>query len=197
MAVIFMTAVLVSSIACAGIYEPNVSPELKSGYLTTKKLKNKDFYTRINIWFEVPSNFLSTNFHKGVVIPIGTKVKIRSYGGINIKFVTENDGATYTLIHARKHSNIKLKELFHRYFSEENVMAEGGEFSKLTKDEQENIKEGEIAEGMSKEAVLMAYGYPPTHKTPDLTSNVWTYWKSRAEKILVHFKDGVVENITE
>jgi len=197
MAALCMMVVLGGSLAYAGIYEPNISPELKKKRLTTRRLKDKDFYTRINIWFEVPSNFLSTNFHKGIMIPVGTKVKILRYGGIKIKFITENDGATYTLIHARKHSKIKLKELFHRYFSEESVMASGGAFSKLTRDAQENVKEGLLVEGMNKDATLMAYGYPPTHKTPDLTSSVWTYWKTRAEKVLVHFKDGAIASITE
>jgi len=52
----------------------------------------------------------------------------------------------------------------------------GGLYSKFNGEEKENIKKGTIAEGMSKEAVLMAYGYPPSHRTAALASDEWAYW---------------------
>ncbi len=160
-----------------------------------KSPKGGIFYTTANMWHEHDKNFLSTNFHLGYMIPAGTKVKILRYGGGKIRFKIEADEKRYTYIHARKHSRIKLKELFNRYFSEENVMAPGGAFSKFTKEEQKNVKEGIIVPGMSKDAVLMAYGYPPTHKTRNLSNNVWTYWESRGGRIVVYFKDDVVSEI--
>ena len=160
-----------------------------------KSPKGKIFYTTANMWYEHDKNFLSTNFHLGHMIPAGTKVRILRYGGGKIGFKEEANGRRYTYIHARKHSRIKLKELFNRYFSEKNVMTSSGAFSKFTKEETKNIKDGIIAPGMSKDAVLMAYGYPPTHKTRDLSSDLWTYWKDRAGKLLVHFENDVVTNI--
>ncbi len=153
------------------------------------------YYTRTNMWFEHPKNFISTNFHRGVIIPVGTKVKVLRVGGVKIRFINEENGVRYDYIHALKHSRITLKRLFDQYFSKENVMAAGGEFGKFTKEEQENIKNGVIAPGMSKEAVLMAYGYPPSHKTSHLTNDVWFYWERRASKIIVHFKDNILVDI--
>ena len=161
-------------------------PKVKSGEI---------YYTRANMWFEHPTNFLSTNFHKGMIIPAGTEVKVLGVSGVKIRFVNEKDGVTYEYIHALKHSRITLTQLFDQYFSKESVMTAGGEFSKFTKEEQENIKNGVIATGMSKEAVLMAYGYPPSHKTPNLTSDVWLYWESRAEKVTANFKDNILVSI--
>lgn len=195
-AIVCVMFVVIASFAYADIYEPKVSAELSGKRLTTKMLMGKTFYTRANMWFEGPKNFLSTNFHKGLMIPIGTKVKISSYRGARIKFAIDG-GATYTYIHARKHSKIKLRELFYRYFSETSVMANGEAFSKLTKKEQENVLDGIIEPGMSKEAVLMAYGYPPTHRTPDLASNIWTYWESRAVKNVLYFEENILENTTK
>ena len=163
-----------------------VEPKVKSG---------ETYYVRANMWFEQPSNFLSTNFHRGVIIPAGTEVKMLRVSGVKIRFVNEKDGVTYEYIHALKHSRITLTQLFDQYFSKESVMTAGGEFSKFTKEEQENIKNGVIATGMSKEAVLMAYGYPPSHKTPHLTSDVWLYWESRAEKVTANFKDNILVSI--
>ena len=103
----------------------------------------------------------------------------------------------FTLVHARKHTTISFRKLFERYFSETDVKSTDGQFSKFTKDEQENIENGTISAGMSKEAVLMAYGYPPSHRTPRLSSNVWNYWKSRYVRVLVSFKDNKIMSIEE
>ncbi|MBU4011616.1 MAG: hypothetical protein KJ882_12720, partial [Proteobacteria bacterium] len=62
-------------------------------------------------------------------------------------------------------------------------------------DDLNNIKKGIVAIGMSKKAVIMAYGYPPTHKTPHLTSDVWQYWYARVNKVNVYFKNDKVFKI--
>jgi len=162
-----------------------------------RDVENKTYYTNINIWVEYPKDILSTNFHRGTMIPAGTKVQITYCRGVKIKFISEDEGVTYTLVHSRRHSSIKLQEVFKRYFSEDDVMARGGSFRKLKKSEKENVKDGVIDIGMSKDAVLIAYGYPPTHVTPSLHSNVWTYWESRARRIIVHFKDDKVFQIEQ
>jgi len=49
---------------------------------------------------------------------------------------------------------------------------------------------------MSREAVIISYGYPPAHQTPSLESNKWKYWKSRGTNFFVYFdKDGKVSKI--
>jgi len=154
-----------------------------------------EYFTIANIWYEYPEKILSTNFHKGAMIPVGTKVIIDYYGGTKIKFTGVNDETKYVYIHAMKHSKIKLNELFNRYFSKEDPMTPGGAFSKFTIEEQDNIKNGTLDVGMSKEATLMAYGYPPTHRTPSLKNNVWTYWRARAGRFLVTFRDDKISNI--
>jgi hypothetical protein len=47
---------------------------------------------------------------------------------------------------------------------------------------QEAIWEARVIPGMTKEQVLIAIGYPPTHRTTSTTSttiNEWTYWSNR------------------
>ncbi|MBU1183380.1 MAG: hypothetical protein KKF00_14705, partial [Proteobacteria bacterium] len=70
-----------------------------------------------------------------------------------------------------------------------------GDYYQATEADRENIKKGIITLGMSKKAVLMAYGYPPTHKTPLLTSDIWHYWYARLHKVNVYFKDDKVFKI--
>ncbi|HES59414.1 MAG TPA: hypothetical protein ENO18_03195 [Caldithrix sp.] len=46
----------------------------------------------------------------------------------------------------------------------------------LTQSEIDNILAGTISTGMSKRAVLIAYGPPPQHKTRNTAENTWYYW---------------------
>ncbi|MCP3898463.1 MAG: hypothetical protein GY707_01870 [Desulfobacteraceae bacterium] len=152
---------------------------------------NKTYYTNTNIWFERPEQISSVNYHVGKIVPVGTEVKIVESGNNRITFSLFED-FSITLLHSKKHSTITLQELFDRYFSENNPLEQTDQFSQFTQEEQENIKKGEIKEGMSKEAVLLAWGYPPTHRTPSLENNIWVYWVNRMRRIRVYFKDGKI-----
>lgn len=152
------------------------------------------YYTAVNIWCTDPRAIPTTNYHAGEVIPVGTKVTLKKMTGIQIVVSTE-DGKTYAILHMLKHSRIKLEEVFTRLFATEDALAPGGAFHKLSRVEQKAVAEGTLYEGMSKPAVLMAYGYPPSHKTPDLEQNTWLYWRSRMRTVVVTFNDeGKVES---
>jgi hypothetical protein len=40
---------------------------------------------------------------------------------------------------------------------------------------------------MTKEQVLVAVSYPPTHKTPSLDQPMWQHWQSRAGRFEVYW----------
>jgi len=165
--------------------------------------EGKTYFSRANIWYENPENIPSTNYHKGAILPVGTKVKIVRYGrktgknrGKNrIEFTVVDKGLICTLIQIQKHSTINLRAFFDRYFSPKNPMARGGVFHTFTKDEQKNIKNGTIAAIMHRDAVIMAYGYPPSHKTPVLSSDIWKYWLDRFRRLVVTFRDDRIVSI--
>jgi hypothetical protein len=161
-----------------------------------KVVEGKTFYTTANIWYEHPDKIFSTNYHTGAIIPIGTKVTIKEVRDKEIQFISEKE-QTFKIIFLKKHSKpgMTVWDYFEQYFSEENPLREGGAFHKFSEDEKRNIKVGEIAMSMSRAAVLMAYGYPPSHRTPSLKSDVWIYWTSRFEQTTVHFKDDKVTKI--
>ncbi|MFO7667059.1 MAG: hypothetical protein R6V76_10600 [Desulfobacterales bacterium] len=178
--IISLSIMFVLALACSTLY---------AGSLSGQK-----YYTRTNIWYESPNDILSTNYHRGVILPVGTKVSIHSINNRRIRFTPEGSGQLFTLINV-KASTINTEELFNRYFSTEPVGIGIGEYSQVTEADRENIKNGTIAIGMSKKAVLMAYGYPPSHKTPLLTSDIWYYWYARLHKVNVYFKDDKVFKI--
>jgi hypothetical protein len=61
---------------------------------------------------------------------------------------------------------------------------------------QRAIFDGVVIRGMTREQVLAAVGYPPTHRTFTLESNVWHFWASRPGRYEVHFNsEGIVEQV--
>lgn len=161
------------------------------------EVEGRSFYTRANIWFERAEKIPSVNYHKGRMIPVGTKVMIKRVNDKEIKF-SDNKGMDFKIEFSPKYSSydVDIWAYFERYFSVKSPMLAGGEFEKLTGKEQAGIKAGEIKTGMSKKAVLMAYGYPPGHKTPSLDGDTWLYWVNRFKKLSVYFKNDKVLDIT-
>ena len=173
-----------------------LTPEEKA---SAKGLAGQVYYNQVNIWHVyTESKISSSNFHRGEVLPLGTRVSVKKCGDAEIRF-TDNSGKTYILVLVRKNV-IDLMTFFNRYFSKENPMAEGGLFYKFTNQEQDNIKKGVVDYGMCKEAVLMAYGYPAPLKefTPDIRSNQWQYYlENNLQRTIIYFQDNRVVKIED
>ncbi|OGX14393.1 MAG: hypothetical protein A2351_03890 [Omnitrophica bacterium RIFOXYB12_FULL_50_7] len=145
-------------------------------------------YTKVNIWYEKPEKILTTNYHKGAMLSVGSPVEILKRKNNEIQFRDLKTGTGFQLVQVKKYMNIAPDELFARYFSKDSVL-EGAGYARLTQMEKENIRVGSLAVGMSREAAIMAYGYPPTHRTPTLEAASWTYWKSRFVDFQIQFDD--------
>ena len=136
----------------------------------------------------------TTNYKMGPMIPVNAKVTLEAINKNQVSF--QYNGNLVILRNMPQHSNTTMDQMMDRYFGTKNV-----DLSKFTKLERDNIKKGTIAVGMSKDAVLIARGYPPSHKTPSLDADTWQYWKFQAgytsDTILVHFKNGKVSGFTD
>ena len=62
-----------------------------------------------------------------------------------------------------------------------------GDFSD---EEKSMIRRGAVGNGMSKEAVLISWGYPPEHRTLSTKANTWLYWRNRFMKKAVDFDNN-------
>ena len=59
------------------------------------------------------------------------------------------------------------------------------------------IGHGKALEGMSREGVRMALGYPSPHGTPSLDADKYVYWKNRRSTVTIEFgADGKVTKIS-
>ncbi|MFH0985021.1 MAG: hypothetical protein V1882_05740 [Candidatus Omnitrophota bacterium] len=152
------------------------------------KAPGEKCYTKVNIWYEFPDKIFTTNYHKGEMVPVGSQVEILKRKKNEIQFKDIRTGIKCKLIRIPKFMDVAGDELFERYFSTGPVL-DGADYAKFSPMEKENIKAGTLAVGMSKDAVLMAYGYPPTHRTKSLADSTWTYWKSKFVNFEIQFDD--------
>lgn len=72
------------------------------------------------------------------------------------------------------------------------------DLDKLSDADRKGVKDGLASVGMTKDGVMMALGYPATHKTPSPDSNRWIYWTNRFGTIAISFDgNGIVTEIID
>ena len=171
--ILSLVATLIIFSGCVSIPEPIAEP----------------CYTAHNIWFEDPQEIFAINYKRGVLIPAGTKVNnIKMFTNtLLIRFTAEGFGRLSIEIVPRWQPGLTTKKLVDRTFSsqvfEEMIIG-------FTDQEIELIKKGEVDTGMSKNAVLISYGYPPLHKTRSLNNKIWFYWLSRTRQQMIVFDEN-------
>ncbi|VGO12057.1 hypothetical protein PDESU_00606 [Pontiella desulfatans] len=148
------------------------------------------YFTTANIWYEVPQKIYSTNYHVGRIIPAGSEIEVSSISRNRVAFKVKGNDAEYLWTFFVKHSSLDFEKEFARLFSKTNTFSELAK--KLDEKTLSAIQKGKVEDGMAREAVLASYGYPPSHRTPDLDDDVWVYWINRFKTRSVNFEDGKV-----
>jgi hypothetical protein len=160
-----------------------------AGLANSEADKEPTLYTAYNIWRA--SKMKCINFKQGVdIIPAGTEVrdvKIKKQEPFPpfLVFTTVGDGRTYKIgFTQRWHPKKSIKDYRQMMFTTQNfeALTEG-----LSDIEIDAIKKGVLVNGMSKRAVLVCYGPPPEHYTPDQDAKTWYYWANRKDKIAIKF----------
>jgi len=170
-------------------------------YAKSKGPKPK-LYTAYNIWRLPKKEMYCINYKYGSnIIPAGTEVsnaKAIKHDLHNdeldnpfISFKIVKEGKTIEIKYRNKyHPGIKIEDYKKMMFTTKTF----SEHTKgMTANEIRAIKAGVLVQGMSKRAVLVAYGYPPEHQTPTLNSNRWRYWTYLGDTKTVFFnKDDIL-----
>jgi hypothetical protein len=178
---------LVVSAACAG------APAPASGPPPDTAAPDREAVTLVNLHPDGDNVLHSINYLRGGLIPLCSRVSIHEVSDARMVFTVLETGKRYQYIFHEKmyespEDNLKL------YFGSSCNAPAPSEF---TPAEQEAIRKGEVKVGMSKQAVVLAVGYPPWHGTASLESNVWRYWTSRYNTIAVEFRDGRVSRVRQ
>ena len=154
-------------------------------------------YTAYNLWYEKPGSMSSINYHIGAFIPAGTQVTNIQTGLSRrrvptVSFQQVGNPMTY-VIHFQQeyHPGLQLQQFVNRLFT-------GADFEDLTlgmtPQEIKCIRQGILEPGIRKNAVVIAYGYPPEHQTPTMERDVWYYWERRMDRLAYTFSpQGLLE----
>ncbi|MFW5920649.1 MAG: hypothetical protein ACOCUS_02325, partial [Polyangiales bacterium] len=168
-----MAAALVLVAACGG-RSIRVNTE-QSYYLQTNLRAHGNVVTSINEW------------DKQTVLEACTPVQLQWARGREIRFVA--NGTAYRYIMYRG-SRLGLGEHLKRVFGPSCPVNRKA----LPPADRAGIEQARPYEGMTKQGVIAAVGYPPTHVTPTLDHSPWTYWGTQG-RVEVHFDGNVVSRI--
>ncbi len=151
-------------------------------------------YTAYTLWYENPKKMSSVNYHVGTIIPPGSKVIHISFRRKTIEFQLVDGGRRFSITFNPKfHPGVSIKEFTNRLFAAQPLEER---IKKFSNQEKAMIRRSALGNGMSKEAVLVAWGYPPEHQTPSTNANTWLYWRNRFMTQAVDFnQNGQVMNV--
>jgi len=145
----------------------------------------ESYYTRYN-FKEEKGKHNTTNYWRGNLIPINSKVKLLSLGKKKMALELD-DGRRVTFVNVAKYTKRALSTIASELLSPQSIP-----LNKLDNSVKDAVVAGELVLGMSKGQVIMARGYPPRHKTPSLDQSTWTFWSSKFVQRTLKFKDGVL-----
>lgn len=154
--------------------------------------RNEEIYTRLNMRYHAGKRRGSYIAYKSWnLLPVNSKVRISGIrsNGFMMKLPS---GEIVSYIYNQKWGRKPIIEILPLLFADTDVSARISKFNEI---EQEGIKNGEAEVGMSKEAVLVALGYPATHRTPSIEENIWEYWQTGRKVYSVEFESNRVSQV--
>jgi hypothetical protein len=179
-------AVLSVVLACAG---------QQSSAPPTSQLPQGQLYTAYNIWIVSSHNMKCINYKYGNnILPAGTPVQKIKIGEDQrptqeyISFETVGDKKAFKIYYEPSwHPGKKITDFKNLMFTTQTFqeMTSG-----LSQREVDAIRAGKVLDGMTAKAVLIAYGYPPEHRTPSLDRKIWIYWSNKLTSFEVCFDDA-------
>ena len=158
-----------------------------------EKLQGRELYTQVNMHSFKGKAVFWINYQIDRLIPVNTKVTVDEISGSGVVFTIKETGQTLKLKNKSKHSGLSGQQWADRHFGPKPV-----NLGKFKKSVQEAIALARAEPGMSKDAVIIALGYPPAHKTPSLDSPSWLYWRNKWNKVAVQFdSSGKVKQVID
>jgi len=161
--------------ACQGVSlggSSSAAAPLKTGYLCCNMRTDGSWISDIN--YQEPGKR---------VIPVGTPVKLTSYG--RSRAAIEVEGETKTQYLGNDYSRGLSNEAFAARFvvSEDPRKEIAGYPEKI----RTAITAGKIMKGMTRDQVIMSLGWPVHSENPDIEAEGWRFWRSSFAEISVFF----------
>ena len=153
--------------------------------------KPNTYYTCCNLWLQ-KDQASDVNYHVGMLLPLGTPVRIVDRGTRTITFRTQ-EGRTVTLVQEYGHRSEPFPSFVNKMLLTTDPKARLADMPQHTRT---SIQQGFVEPGMTREQVAMSLGPPATHRTASWASPVWTFWYNRWASYEVMFDErGVVTEV--
>ncbi len=166
-------------------------PLLQGAFATI--LEGETYYLACNLHADPRNDKISSVNYQipGGMISWGTKVKILDISKKKVVFEDVEIGRKYKYeIHKRTRKVTSLDEHLGHIFTKD-IKALKRKVGSLSKIDRRGIEDGKVYNGMTKEGVLIAIGYPPEFANPKpMQAKRWTYWYNRWAQFFVKFDDN-------
>lgn len=124
------------------------------------------------------------------VIPLGTPIKVTGYGRYRAFVELPNGSQALGNDYSR---SLDMGVFAKRYVVPENPLDKLATFPPKV---QTAIKTARVTNGMTREQVVMALGYPMANENPHLDARTWKYWLWTFSEFRVRFdNDGRVSEV--
>jgi len=151
-------------------------------------------YTLVNLHPDAAmhGNLYSINYQRDALLPLCTQVEILEMKSDVMRFKLVETGAEYNF-YQHNRTPEPFAYIVRQYFGRQcNKPA----VAQLSNADQEGIRTGKPRRGMTKQGVIFAMGYPPSHATPSPEQDRWIYWTNRFAKRIVQFsREGKVIHV--
>lgn len=152
-------------------------------------------YACCNLFFNNEGDATDANYQyaASTKLAVGTPVAIADDGARWVEVHPLDGRRSFKLIFKFGAGHTTPDAYFRRVFVDEDPTSQ---VAKATPEIAAAIREARLVTGMTKEQALLARGYPPPHRTPDLAADRWMYYASPGAVELVDFAGGRITAIT-
>ncbi len=175
--------VALAATACSSREPFDASLQAQGRYLCTNlRFDDAGAATDANYWYSP----------QGETLLVGTRIVVSGVSAYQIKFRTSDSFKEYKLALVYGREQLSAEEYFRRVLCVENPTQTLSEANAKTR---EAILQGRLLVGMTRPQVLMARGYPPANRTPDLDSDHWRYFRTGRLVDELSFQDDRVISV--
>jgi hypothetical protein len=168
-------------VGCAAAVAPDV----------LQQWQTRQLYTCCNLHYEDPAKISDANYSVGSILPFGSAASVMAMTNKSVTF--RSDATDFTVTQSYGRAQESAQQYFAKLLVDTDPRTHYATFSPSV---QAAIRDGQVERGMTREQVLMALGYPATHRTASTDAGTWVYWYNRWVTYHVHFGlDGLVTRI--
>lgn len=146
-------------------------------------------YTKYNIFYTNPEEISCLNFVRGNIIPYGTEIEVVECDENKISFKTPGSEQIYIIKFSKGERMSSMQNYLRTLLGFENRDAIS---KKIRQQYLAKVQSGEVAIGMNKDEVSVAWGKVPPVHTPDEKNMTWIYMENHHDLIRLIFKGQIL-----